>query len=227
MSHRGNPRQPWSQTVPGRRIAAHTPLPDFEDIEDAGDYAHISTWALTQKLRAGEVKVATVHEQIVDGWVTGSDNTQYDPTATYTRATNRFDHSVTNTVKVPVEVDMLVNELVNRLPTVKNKTEFYRDAVIHNLWRYKEQIESLDRDWVRKLQLEVIRCHQDRIAVEAQQWAEIVSKGEELMESLAGHGDTTALRETLDYHAAVAEQSPMPWREKLQALCKRYEHRLR
>lgn len=218
--HRGNPLRPWSQNGPSKRVGNKTPLPDLENLAEPET---MTTWELTQRLGIGEMKVASVHD--VDGWVAGG-KSGYDPTATYTRATNKFDHAVTNSVRVPTEVDMLIGELVQRLSHVKNKTEFIRDAIIHNLFRYADMMEDVDRDWTRKLHLEVIRCHQDRIAIETSQWTEIVKKGEELFEQLAQSGDRIAMGEALDYHAAVAEQSPEPWRGKLEAMVERYRGRL-
>lgn len=223
--HRGNPDRPWAQQTAGQREARQIPLPNIDELPEQAE--EMTTWGLTQKFRMGDVEVRSVHDEGFDpeSWVGGKDSTAYDPTTIYTRATNRFDHAVTSTVRLPTEVDMLMGELVNRVPLFRNKSEFLRDAVIHALWRWEDMMRDQDRDWMRRLHLEVIRCHQDRIDVETRQWGEIIRHAEEIMEHQAGNGDAIGLGASLDFHEAFGEKSPEPWRSKVLDLCDRYRRR--
>lgn len=225
--HRGDPTRPWAQQGAAKREPRQVPLPDLDDLPTPPE--EMTTWGLTQRLRSGDMEVRSVHDEGFDpdSWVGGRDATSYDPTAVYTRATNRFDHAVNMNVRVPVEVDMMIGELVNRLPTVKNKSEFVRDAVIHGLWRWADMMGDLDRDWMRRLHLEVIRCHQERIDAETRQWGEIIQRADEVMDYQASNGDLIGLNASLDFHEALAERSPEPWRGKVLEICERYRRKAR
>lgn len=224
IRHRGDVSKPWAQQGAGQREARRVPLPDIDDLPAQAEEQ--TTWGLTQRLRAGDMEVWSVHDDGFDpdSWV-GGKGTDYDPTTVYTRATNSFDHSVTSTVRLPTEVDMLVGELVNRVPLFRNKSEFMRDAVVHALWRWADMMGDVDRDWMRRLHLEGIRCHQDRIDVETRQWGEVLGRAEEIMEQQCVNRDAIGLGASLDFHEAVAERSPEPWRGKLDDLCARYRQR--
>ena len=214
----------WAQTRPAVRESKKTPLPDVDDLP-AGPQAR-DAFEITNGLRIGELELNSRLHRQMDGWVGKGTKNTYDPDAVYTRASNRFDHAQTLSVRVPPEVVAVMDQLIERIPEVNNRTEFVRDAIVHGLFRWAARMEEMgQRSWRNMVELEVARCVQDRMKMELGYWRQLVDEAEKTLEEAAREGDAWALNDAIDFHDAMAERSPEPWKGRLEEVVRRYRGR--
>lgn len=161
----------------------------------------------------------------IDPWQLEDAN--YSRANFYTRSVDSRGHKETFHVPSPPAIFGQVGELVasRMIPAYRSPQDFVRDAIVHRLRDVAEMTAS--GQLARVISLEVIRCQQEQMLVEMEEFEKVLVTSEQVMEQAAKLEDVGMLDQAITYSKEQAESIRDPYRSRLLVTVQKHEETLK
>lgn len=162
---------------------------------------------------ASQLRVVEESTGSYDPWSLEDNNYRRDNF--YTRSVDSKGHKETFHVPAPPAIFGQVGEMVAQrlIPAYRSPQDFVRDAIVHRLRDIAEMTENGTLN--RVISLEIIRCQQEQMMIEMQEFQKVLDISEQVMEQAAKSEDVGMLEQAIAYGKEQAEEIREPYKGRL------------